>query len=151
MQKAKVTIQARLRVKGKEKEILLEERIPENYRLLIESLQRESGTALVSTEGRNTSAAENLKRSPYNLWRVVRAAVLTALSPDLQRFPRCGSSLRRLVVSGEVGRTLKGREILLPGAGSMGDQMPPAGFLVTLKRRGINSPAPELCRIAQFG
>ncbi len=127
----------------------LEERIPKNYRVLIESSQRESGTVEVSTNGRNTSTAENLKRSPYNPWRVLGVAVLTALSPE--RLPRDLSPLKRLLVSGDVGRTLYGREFPLLGAGAMGDQMPPAGFLVTLKRRDINSPAPELCKFAQFG
>ncbi len=129
------------------------ERLPRNYRNFIENPQRESGTASESTDGRNSGAAENLEqRSPYNPWRVLRIAVLPALSPDPLKVPRCGSPLKSLLISGDVGRIpLRGRETLLPGTGSMGDQMPPAGFMVTLKRRGINSSAPELCKIAQLG
>ncbi len=150
MQKAKVTIQARLRVKGKEKEMLLEERIPENYRLLIESPQRESGRAEGLTNGRNPSAPKFPRGTSYNLWRVLRAAVLTALSPE--RLPRDLSPLKRLVVSGDVGRIpLRGRETLLPGAGSMAGEIAPAGFIPSLNRRFTSSPAPELCNFAQFG
>ncbi len=131
----------------------LSEGVPKNYRAFLqvaESPQRESGTEERSTEGRNLSSAGNLKRSPYNLWRVLRVAVLTALSPERQRTPRCLSPLKRLLVSGDVGRTLKGREIPLPGAGSMGAQMPPAGSVGTLKRRGISSPAPDRA-VMRFG
>jgi len=127
------------------------ERVPKNYKIFLhtnQSPQRESGTEEKATDGRNFSSAENLKRSPYNLWRVLRVAVLTALSPE--RLPRCLSPLKPLLVSGDVGRTLKGRKTLLPGVGSMGVQMPPAGFLDTLKRRGINSPAPNRT-IVRFG
>lgn len=129
----------------------LSERVPKNYLKLIESPQRESGTVEVSTDGRNTSTAGNLKRSPYNLWQVLRVAVLTALSPERRNTPRCLSPLKPLMISGDVGRTRNGREIPLPGAGSMGAQMPPAGFMGTLNRRGINSPAPSCVSFAQFG
>ena len=127
----------------------LSERVPKNYLLLIESSQRESGTVSESTDGRNSGAAGNPRRSPYNLWRVLRVAVLTALFPE--RLSRCLSPLKPLMVSGDMGRTLKGREILLPGAGSMGGEVPPAGFISTLNRRGISSPAPELCANVQLG
>ena len=132
----------------------LSEGVPKNYRAFLQvaekSPQREPGTEERSTEGRNLSSAENLKRSPYNPWRVLRVAVLTALSPERRKVPRCLSPLKRLLVSGDVGRTLKGREFPLPGAGTMGAQMPPAGFLGTLKRRGINSPAPDRTNV-RFG
>ncbi len=123
----------------------LSEGVPKNYRAFLQvaekSPQCESRTEERSTEGRNLSSAGNLKRSPYNPWRVLRVAVLTALFPEGSL--RDLSPLKPLLVSGDVGRTLKGRETLLPGAGSMGAQMPPAGFLGTLNRRGINSPAPD--------
>ncbi len=132
----------------------LSEGVPKNYRVFLQvaekSPQYESGTVLESTEGRNTGTAGNLKRSPYNLWRVLRVAVLTALSPERRKIPRCLSPLKPLLVSGDVGRTLQGREILLPGTGSMGAQMPPAGSVGTLKRRGISSPAPD-CTNVRFG
>ncbi len=132
----------------------LSEGVPKNYRVFLQvaqvSPQRESGTVSESTYGRNSGTAGSLRRSPYNLWRVLRVAVLTALSPE--RSPRDLSPLKRLLVSGDVGRiSVRGREVLLPGAGSMGAQMPPAGSVGTLNRRGINSPAPELCSFAQFG
>jgi len=175
MHKAKTTIQERLKVKREEKKSLddlmgrwsscmrlaykrlvgglgLSEGVPKNYRAFLqvadESPQRESGRADGSTDGRNPSAPRRPKGASYNLWRVLRVAVLTALSPDSLKVPRCGSPLKPLLVSGDVGRTLEGREVLIPGAGPMGAQMPPAGFMGTLKRRGINSPAPELCKIA---
>ena len=133
----------------------LSEGVPRNYKVFLQvaqgSPQRESGRADGSTDGRNLSAPKHPKGALYNLWQVLRVAVLTALSPEGQETPRCLSPLKRLLISGDVGRTLQGREVLGPGTGPMGAQMPPAGFLGTLNRRGINSPAPELCTIAQFG
>jgi len=130
----------------------LSDRIPKNYRILIESPQCESGTEERSTDGRNFSSAGNLKRSPYNLWRVLRVAVLTALSPERRKTPRCLSPLKPLLVSRDVGRTpLRERETLLPGTGSMGVQMPPAGDMGTLNRRDTNTPAPSCVNFAQFG
>ncbi len=136
--------------------LVLSEGVPVSYRVFLQvadkSPQRGSGTEERSTEGRNLSSAENLKRSPYNPWRVLRVAVLTALFPERQKVPKCLSPLKRLLVSGDVGRIpVRGCEFPLPGAGTMGVQMPPAGSVGTLKRRGINSPAPELCNFAQFG
>ena len=85
----------------------LKEKVPKNYRkFLIQSPQRESGTVEVSTNGRNTSTAGMVKTYPYNPWRVLRVAVLTALSPEGQKVSRCPSLLKPLLVSGEVGRTL---------------------------------------------
>ncbi len=126
------------------------ERIPKNYRLLIESPQCESGRAEGLTYGRNPSAPKFLRGASYNPWQVLRVAVLTALSPDPQRFPRCGSPLKRLLVSGEVGRTLYGRETLLPEAGSMAGEIAPAGFIPSLNRRFTSSPAPN-CTNVRFG
>ncbi len=109
----------------------LSEGVPKNYRAFLQaaqkSPQRKVGIEGRWVYGRNFSSGENLKRSPYNPWRVLRVAVLTALSPE--RLPRCLSPLKPILVSGDVGRTLKGREFPLPGAGTMGAQMPPAGFL----------------------
>ena len=127
-----------------------EEKVPKNYKVLIESPQHESGTVLESTEGRNSGTAGKVEACPYNLWRVLRVAVLTALSPDPLRVPRCGSPLKPLLVSGDVGRTLKGREVLLPGVGPMAGEIAPAGFIPSLKRRDINSPAPN-CTSVRFG
>ena len=117
----------------------LSERIPKNYLGFIESLQCEPGTVEGSTNGRNPSTAGVGKSHLYNPWRVLRVAVLTALSPE--RTPRCLSPLKVLLISGEVGRTRKGREFLLPGAGTMGAQMPPAGSMSALNWRDTNSPA----------
>jgi len=106
----------------------LSEKIPEKYKMFLQSYQSsqcESGTVLGSTDGRNSGSAGNLKRSLYNPWQVLRVAVLTALSPE--RTPRCLSPLKKLLFSGEVGRPLYGREVLLPGTGTMGAQIPPAG------------------------
>ncbi len=141
----------------------LSEGVPKSYRVFLqvaENSQRESGTVPESTDGRNSSTAENLRRSPYNLWRVLgvtgcgwrpKGRGLTALSPEGQKASGCLSPLKLLLISRDLGGTLKGRETLLPGTGSMGVQKPPAGHMGTLKRRGINSPAPELCSSAQFG
>ena len=133
----------------------LSEGVPKNLRVFLQvaerSPQRESGTGERSTEGRNLSSAGNPKRSPYNPWRVLRVAVLPALSPERRKVPRCLSPLKRLLVSGDVGRIpVRGREFPLPGAGTMGAQMPPAGSVGTLKRRGINSPAPDRTNV-RFG
>jgi len=131
----------------------LSEGVPKNYRVFLqvadESPQCESGRADGSTDGRNPSAPKFPKGDSYNPWRVLRVAVLTALSPE--RIPRCLSPLKRLLVSGDVGRIpVRGREVPLPGAGPMGTQMPPAGSVSALNRRGINSPAPR-CTFVRFG
>jgi len=131
----------------------LSEGVPKNYRVFLqvadESPQRESGTVSESTCGRNSDTAGKVKTCPYNPWRVLRVAVLPALSPE--RLPRDLSPLKRLLVSGDVGRIpVRGREFPLPGAGAMGAQMPPAGSVGILKRRGINSPAPN-CTNVRFG
>ncbi len=133
----------------------LTEGVPKNYRAFLqeaqESPQRESGRADGSTDGRNPSAPKRPRGASYNLWRVLRVAVLTAHSPEKQKVPRCFSPLKRLLVSGDVGRTHQGREFPLPGAGTMAGEIAPAGFIPSLKRRDTNSPAPELCPVAQFG
>jgi len=106
----------------------LSEKVPKNYKIFLQSHQSsqcESGTVLGLTDGRNSGTAGKAETYPYNPWRVLRVAVLTALSPE--RTPRCLSSLKRLLISGDVGRTLYGREVLLPGTGPMGTQIPPAG------------------------
>ncbi|WP_232500425.1 IS200/IS605 family accessory protein TnpB-related protein [Hydrogenobacter thermophilus] len=136
----------------------LSERVPKNYLPLIESSQRESGTVSESTDGRNSGTAQNLRRSPYNLWRVLRVVGcgwrpkdkgLTALFPE--RLPRCLSPLKPLMVSGDVGRTpLRERETLRPGVGSMAGEIAPAGFIPSLKWRNTNSSAPELCANVQL-
>jgi len=115
-----------------------------------QSSQCKSGTVPKVTNGRNLGTAGKVKTCLYNLWQVLRVAALTALSPERQKTSRSLSPLKPLMVSGEVGRTRKGRKTLLPGIGSMGVQMPPAGHLGTLKRRGINSPAPS-CANVRFG
>ncbi|GBD03023.1 hypothetical protein HRbin19_00294 [bacterium HR19] len=172
---AKTTIQARLLIKGERKQILDDlmrrwsscmrfayKRLLEGktrnelkhifYRRIFQSPQCESGTVSGETEGRNSGTAGHPGRRAFrNLWQVLRVAVLTALSPEGQKVPRCFSPLKPLMVSGEVGRIQKGREFLLLGAGAMGVQMPPAGSLDTLNRRGISNPAPKLCKTAQFG
>ncbi len=130
----------------------LSEGVPKNYRVFLQVAQKspqcESGRADGSTDGRNPSAPKFPKGASYNLWRVLRVAVLTALSPE--RIPRNLSPLKALLISGDVGRTLCGRETLLPGAGSMAGEIAPAGFIPSLKGRDINSPAP--CRInVRFG
>jgi len=133
----------------------LSEGVPKNYRVFLQvakrSPQRESGTVSELTDGRNSDTAGKGKPYLYNPWRVLRVAVLPALSPEGRKTPRCLSPLKRLLVSGDVGRIpVRGREFPLPGAGTMGAQMPPAGFLGTLNRRGINSPAPN-CTFVRFG
>ncbi len=112
----------------------LSEGVPKNYRAFLqvaeESPQRESGRADGSTDGRNPSAPRHPEGASYNPWRVLRVAVL--------------------LVSGDVGRTLQGREVLLPGVGPMAGEIAPAGFIPSLKRRDINSPAPN-CTNVRFG
>ena len=88
-------------------------------------------------------------RALYNLVRVQSVAGLTARLPEHKKSP---GVLSLCVMAGGSGRIPKeGRKTLLPGAGSMGVQMPPAGYVGTLNRRDTNSPAPELCSFAQFG
>ena len=133
----------------------LSEEVPKNYRVFLqvaeESPQRESGTVSESTDGRNSGTTGKGKPYLYNPWRVLGVAVLPALSPERQKVPRCLSPLKRLLVSGDVGRIpVRGREFPLPGAGTMGAQMPPAGSVGTLNRRGINSPAPNRTNV-RFG
>ena len=130
----------------------LSEGVPKNYRVFLQvadgSPQGKSGTVFESTEGRNSGTAGKVRTYLYNPWRVLRVAVLTALSPE--RLSRCLSPLKRLLVSGEVGRTLYGREVLLPGVGPMGVQIPPAGAMDTLNWRDTNTPAPS-CTNVRFG
>ncbi|WP_340690859.1 IS200/IS605 family accessory protein TnpB-related protein [Hydrogenobacter thermophilus] len=127
----------------------LSKRVPKNYLKLIESSQRESGTVSESTDGRNSGTAQNLRRSPYNLWRVLRVVAVPPLFPE--RLPRCLSPLKPLMVSGDVGRTpLRERETLRPGVGSMAGEIAPAGFIPSLKWRNTNSSAPELCANVQL-
>jgi len=102
------------------------ERIPKNYKALLKSLQPESGTVEESTDGRNSLTAGAAKSHLYNPWRALKVAVLTALSPG-RRVPRCLSPLKRFLIQGTWGEPTKGREVLLPGAGPMGGQIPPAG------------------------
>jgi len=104
----------------------LGEKVPKNYRVLLQSSQCEPGTVPLSTDGRNKGSAENLQRSLYNPWQVLRVAVLTALFPEKQ-YSRCFSPLKSLLVSGDLGRTPQGREVLLPGVGPMDAQIPGAG------------------------
>ena len=113
-----------------------------------ESPQCESGRADGSTDGRNPSAPKFPKGDSYNPWRVLRVAVLTALSPE--RMPRCLSPEAVTRFRGRGRISIGGREVLLPGAGPMGTQMPPAGSVGVLNRRGINSPAPR-CTNVHFG
>ena len=102
------------------------EKIPKNYQKFLQSLQCESGTVPLLTDGRNRGTAENPQWSLYNPWQVLGVAVLTALFPEKQ-YSRCFSPLKPLLVSGDVGRTLQGREVLLPGVGPMDAQIPGAG------------------------
>ncbi len=85
------------------------------------------------------------QRTLYNPARVQTVAGLIARLPDPQEEP--GEGLPQAEGRGRF--PVMGREILLPGAGSMGVQVAPAGSMGTLKRRGISSPAPELP--LQFG
>jgi len=119
------------------------ERVPENYKVFFQanqSPQCELGTVLGLTDGRNSGTAGKGKAYLYNPWRVLRVAVLMALSPERQKTPRCLSPLKGLLISGDVGRTLQGREVLLPGAGPMGTQIPPAGAGYP-EKAVINTPA----------
>ena len=85
----------------------------------------------------------------YNLVRVQSVAGLTARLPEHKKRP---GVLSLCIKAGGSGRIpVKGRKIPLPGAGSMGVRMPPAGTAGTLKRRGINNPAPNCVSFAQFG
>ena len=70
--------------------------------------------------------------------------------PILKIFVHAKGYLKRLLVLGDMGRTREGREVLLPGAGPMGIQIPPAGAMDTLNRRDINTPAPN-CTNKRFG
>ncbi len=133
----------------------LSERVPKNYEAFLQadgkSSRCESGTVGVSTEGRNISAAGNLKRSLYNPWRVLRVAVLTALSPERQKIPRSLSPLKALLISGDVERIpVGGREFLRPGVGTMAGEIAPAGIISSLNRRNTSSPAPD-CTDVRFG
>jgi len=85
------------------------------YFLLMESSQRKSGTVPKVTNGRNLGTAGKVKTCLYNLWRVLRVAALTALSPERQKIFRSLSPLKGLLISGEVEN-----KTLLPGVGSMG-------------------------------
>ncbi len=81
--------------------------------------------------------------------RILRMLIPTALFPEkkLVNF----LPLEHIFVSLEVERTIEGQKKLIFGIGYIGDQMPPAGLMVTLRRRGINNPVPELFKIAKFG
>jgi len=76
----------------------------------------------------------------HYLWRVLKVAVVTPLSPE--RVLRDLSILKRTLIQGKW-RDPRGGEFLLLGAGAMGAQIPPAGAghpELAVK----NTPAPEL-------
>ena len=103
---------------------------------------RECGTALRSPREGTVVLRCFSWRALYNLTRVQSVAGLTARLPDPHKDLGEGLPFHR----GRGRFPVMGREIPLPRAGSMGAQMPPAGSVGTLKRRGINSPAPEPIR-----
>jgi len=84
----------------------------------------------------------------YNLAQVQSGAGLTARLPEQSQ----GIALPPLTGGGTWEVPRKGHEFPLPGTGTMGVQIPPAGAMDTLKkRRDTNTPAPELCSFARFG
>ncbi|ADL41559.1 transposase [Caldicellulosiruptor obsidiansis OB47] len=87
----------------------------------LQSLGSEAERLSVPLDG--TSAGSRGKN--HNLWRVLRVAVVTPLSPD--RVLRDMSVLKSLLVSGQVGKTYKGVSSCFLGQGLWLSQIPPAG------------------------
>jgi len=125
------------------------EKIPKNYKALIGSPKCEPRTEEKETNSRNSSSAEHQQRSLYNLWRVLRAVVLTALSPE-KHVPRCFSPLKPLLVSGMWGESLKDTSPCYLGQGLLVGEIPPAGSISNLNWRNTNNPAPK-CKNIHFG
>jgi len=87
----------------------------------LQSLESEAERLSVPLDGTSTgSRGEN-----HNLWRVLKVAVVTPLSPD--RVLRDMSVLKSLLVSGQVGKTYKGVSSCFLGQGLWLSQKPPAG------------------------
>jgi len=87
----------------------------------LQSLESETERLSVPLDGTSTgSRGEN-----HNLWRVLKVAVVTPLSPD--RVLRDMSVLKSLLVSGQVGKTYKGVSSCFLGQGLWLSQKPPAG------------------------
>ena len=134
------------------------EKISKNYKRFLEkvgeSFQCESGRVFELTDGRNCgTGGSKEKHYVYNPWRVLEVAVLTAFFPEgdkLQKLVRRGSCVERKIVSVEMGRARERCEVMLPEAGPMDAQIPPAGAGHPEQRRITNTPAPN-CILMQFG
>jgi len=85
------------------------------------------------------TSKDSHRKLSCNLWRVLRVAVVTPLSPD--RVLRDMSVLKSLLVSGQVGKTYKGRKFLFLGTGAMVVPNTACWVWNNLKRRTTNSPA----------
>jgi IS605 OrfB family transposase len=79
----------------------------------LQSLGSEAERLSVPLDGTSTGS----RGKNHNLWRVLKVAVVTPLSPD--RVLRDMSVLKSLLVSGQVGKTYKGRKFLFLGTGAM--------------------------------
>jgi len=87
----------------------------------LQSLESEAERLSVPLDGTSTGS----RGKNHNLWRVLRVAVVTPLSPD--RVLRDMSVLKSLLVSGQVGKTYKGVSSCFLGQGLWLSQIPPAG------------------------
>jgi len=103
---------------------------------LLQSSGSEPGRLSEPLDG---TSKDSHRKLSCNLWRVLRVAVVTPLSPD--RVLRDMSVLKSLLVSGQVGKTYKGRKFLFLGTGAMVVPNTACWVWNNLKRRTTNSPA----------
>uniref|UniRef100_A0A7V4KDM5 Uncharacterized protein n=1 Tax=Fervidobacterium pennivorans TaxID=93466 RepID=A0A7V4KDM5_FERPE len=88
---------------------------------ILQSSGSELGKASEPLDGTSSGVCGETR----NLWRVLRVAVVTPLSPD--RVLRDMSVLKELLVSGQVGRPRFGASSCFLGQGLWLSRIPPAG------------------------
>jgi len=149
------------------------EKIPESYRKILENLTSEELKELKeslseqirnkaiktrflkeidfviksfeSEPGRLSEPLDGTSSDSHYLWRVLKVAVVTPLSPE--RVLRDLSTLKRILIQGKWGDP-RGGEFLFLGTGPMGTQIPPAGAGYP-EMAVINTPALN-CTSVQF-
>jgi len=92
---------------------------------VIEFLQSSGSESGRLSEPLDGTSADGRKKNTCNLWRVLRVAVVTPLSPE--KVLRDISVLKRVIFSGQVGKTYKGVSSCFLGQGLWLSQIPPAG------------------------
>jgi IS605 OrfB family transposase len=92
---------------------------------VIEMLQSPGSESGRLSEPLGGTSEDGRRKDTRNLWRVLKVAVVTPLSPE--RVLRDLSVLKSLLVSGQVGRPRFGASSCFLGQGLKASQIPPAG------------------------